>query len=399
MVSLYDLSLAELTEFLSGLGERPFRARQLYAWLYGKGENDFLKMTDVPAAARLKLEGEARTDDLFLAESVSSGDGQTTKHLFGTLDGNYIETVFMKYKARNSVCISTQAGCRMGCRFCASGALGLVRSLTPSEMALQVILAEREAGARTKNIVLMGIGEPLDNFENVKKFIENFTDDHGRDLSRRAITLSTCGLVPGIERLAVELPQVNLAVSLHAPNDELRVQIMPVTKKYGVRDVVSAAWRHFEATHRRPTFEYALIKGFNDGKEHAAELAGLLKGMNCIVNLIPLNGNQGSGARDQEPESRGSILLPAHIKFRGQGSGVRDQEPESRGSILLPAHIKCRDQGSSPDTAEWFRDELGRKAVPATVRKSLGADIEAACGQLRLGDRGQGSGVRKGLRD
>jgi len=343
LVSLYDLNLAELTEFCAGLGEKPFRARQLFAWLYGKGVNDFALMTDVPAAARGKLAESARADDLTLAESVSSADGQTTKHLFGTDDGNYIETVFMKYKDRNSICISTQAGCRMGCRFCASGSLGLSRNLRPAEMALQVILAERAAGTLTKNIVLMGIGEPLDNFENVKKFIENFTDDHGRDLSRRAITLSTCGIAPGIERLAAELPQVGLAVSLHAPNDSLREKIMPVTKRYGVQSVVRAAQRHYELTHRRPTFEYALIEGFNDGMEHAAMLAALLRGMNCIVNLIPLN-TAGAGRRERE------------------GSG----------------------RGSSFETAERFREELGRRHVPATVRKSLGADIDAACGQLRL---------------
>ena len=357
MVSLYDLSLAELTELLSGLGERPFRAKQLYAWLYEKGVNDFALMTDVPAAARKKLSGACRADGLEPAETLMSTDGQTAKHLFGTGDGNYIETVFMKYKARNSVCVSTQAGCRMGCRFCASGELGLVRNLTPSEIALQVILSEREAGARVKNIVLMGIGEPLDNFDNVKKFIENITDDHGRDLSRRAITLSTCGLVPGIEKLAKELPQVNLAVSLHAPNDKLRGQLMPINKKHGVRAVVDAARKHYEATHRRATFEYALIEGFNDGMEHARELSALLKGLNCLVNLIPLNG-----ANSVKAEER--VVSPP------EGRGPRDCARVARGS--------------SPETAERFREELGRRHIPATVRRSLGADIDAACGQLRL---------------
>ena len=338
MVSLYDLNLAELTEFCDGLGERPFRARQLFPWLYRKGISDFSQMTDVPAETRKKLEENSRIDDLVLAESLSSSDKQTVKYLFRTDDAGCIETVFMKYKDRNSICISTQAGCRMGCRFCASGSLGLERNLRPAEMALQIILSERAIGVFTKNIVLMGIGEPLDNYDNVKKFIENITDDHGRDLSRRAITLSTCGLVPGIERLAEELPQVNLAVSLHAPNDGLRGQIMPVTKKYGVKAVVDAAQRHYEITHRRPTFEYALIEGFNDGVECAAELAALLKGMNCLVNLIQLNeAKEGSQAR-----------------------------------------------GSSAGTAEWFREELGRRHVAATVRRSLGADIDAACGQLRL---------------
>ena len=337
MVSLYDLSLAELTDLCSSIDERPFRARQIYSWLYDKCAGDFSLMTDVPVKAREKLAAVSCLDDLSLEETLVSADGQTMKHMFGTKDKNYIETVFMKYKDRNSICISSQAGCRMGCRFCDSGRDGLARDLSPSEMALQVILSEREAGARTKNIVLMGVGEPLDNYANVKKFIENITDDHGRDLSRRAITLSTCGLVPGIERLAKELPQVNLAVSLHAPNDFLREQIMPVSRKYSVREVVAAARGHYDATHRRATFEYVLIEGFNDGHEHAIELAALLKGLNCLVNLIPLNRTGAEGRR-----------------------------------------------GSGADTAERFREELGRRHVPATVRRSLGEDINAACGQLRL---------------
>jgi len=350
MVRLYDLSLAELVVFCAGLGESPYRARQLYAWLYGKGVNDFGKMTDIGAAIREKLAENADAGGLVLSETIASSDGQTTKHLFELDDGNLIETVFMKYKERNSICISSQAGCRMGCGFCASGEQGLARNLSPSEMALQVILSEREAAARTKNIVLMGVGEPLDNYDNVKKFIENITDDHGRDLSRRAITLSTCGIVPGIERLAKDLPQVNLAVSLHAPNDELRRQIMPVTKKYGVREVVAATQRHYKATRRRATFEYALVSGFNDSVAHARELSALLKGMNCLVNLIPLNVTV-----TERP-----------------GAGVA-KEPGGGGA-----------KGSSRETAERFREELGRRGVPATVRKSLGADIGAACGQLRL---------------
>jgi 23S rRNA (adenine2503-C2)-methyltransferase len=346
-----------MTDFCSALGEKPFRARQLYTWLYGKGEPDFDRMTDVPVSAREKLAEASRTDDLVLKEELTSSDGQTTKYLFDTDDAGGIETVFMKYKDRNSICISVQAGCRMGCRFCASGALGLKRGLTPAEMALQVVLSERASGARTKNIVLMGIGEPLDNFDYVKKFIENITDDHGRDLSRRAITLSTCGLVPGIERLAAELPQVGLAVSLHAPNDGLRSQIMPITKKYGVTDVVAATRKHYEKTRRRPTYEYALIRGFNDGPEHAAELAALLKGMNCIVNLIPLND-----------------YFDARNATKGGGSYAASGKPREAFSA----------QGSSVEIAERFREELGRRHVPATVRKSLGADIGAACGQLRL---------------
>jgi len=377
LVSLYDLSLAELTEFCAGLGERPFRARQLYSWLYGKGVNDFGLMTDISAAVREKLSAHARADGLALAETLSSADGKTTKHLFKLDDGGFIEAVFMKYKDRNSICISTQAGCRMGCRFCASGQDGLVRNLSPAEMALQVILSEREACARTKNIVLMGVGEPLDNYGSVKKFIENFTDDHGRDLSRRAITLSTCGIVPGIALLAKELPQVNLAVSLHAPNDQLRMKIMPITKKYGVRDVVAATQKHYEATHRRATFEYALIDGFNDSIGHARELAALLKGMNCLVNLIPLNeaGMEPGRALGAKPGRRSGIKP---VKGYGAKAEIGSSKYARSGSGA-EAEI-----GSSIEVAEQFREELGRRHVPATVRRSLGSDIGAACGQLRL---------------
>ena len=398
MVNLYDLSLAELTEFLAGLGERPYRARQLYAWLYGKGVNDFELMTDISGTVKEKLAAEARTGGLVLAETLKSKDGQTTKYLFGLEDEGYIETVFMKYKDRNSVCISTQAGCRMGCSFCASGADGLMRNLSPSEMALQVILSEREAGALTKNIVLMGVGEPLDNYGSVKKFIENITDDHGRDLSRRAITLSTCGLVPGIEKMARELPQVNLAVSLHAPNDALRAKIMPITKKYGVTEVVDATRKHYEKTRRRPTFEYALIDGFNDSADHARDLASLLKGMNCLVNLIPLNKHDGKEhnrdgsfyVREQQHNGDGSFYVHEQ-QHNGDGSFyVREQQHNGDGSSYVRARTQlepsplCLRSGSPAERAEQFREELGRRHVPATVRKSLGEDIEAACGQLRL---------------
>ncbi|MDR1797413.1 MAG: 23S rRNA (adenine(2503)-C(2))-methyltransferase RlmN [Clostridiales Family XIII bacterium] len=362
MVNLFDLSLEELSGFVCSLGEKPFRARQIYGWMYGKGVTDFSAMTDVPAAARGRLQAAAALEVLRPAGAVASADGGTTKLLFETGDGECIEAVFMRYKDRNSTCISTQAGCRMGCRFCASGALGLARNLSPGEMALQVVLAERACGARTKNIVLMGIGEPLDNYDSVRKFIENITDDHGRDLSRRAITLSTCGVVPMIDRLAAELPQVNLAVSLHAPDDVLRGQIMPVTKRWGVREVVAAAARHVEATHRRATFEYALIEGFNDAPAQANALAALLRGLNCLVNLIPLN-TAGTGG------------MPCTV-------GADGNPPDTNGA---------RYAGTGTAAAQRFREALGARGVKATVRRSLGADIEAACGQLRLRRRKAGA--------
>jgi len=413
---LFDFSLAELTEFVDGLGERPFRARQLYGWMYGKGVTDFEAMTDIPAAARAKLGASARLDALKPADALRSKDGGTSKFLLETSDGHFIETVFMKYKDRNSICVSSQVGCRMGCRFCASGALGFRRNLTAGEMCLEAILSEQAAGARAKNIVLMGIGEPLDNYDNVRKFVENMTDDHGRDMSRRAITLSTCGVVPMMARLAEELPQVNLAVSLHAPNDRLREQIMPVTKRWKVADIVAAVRRHYEATRRRPTFEYALIEGFNDSPAHAKELAALLRGMNCLVNLIPLNGADGAGgvggvgmaneigaangmsaangagAADGADAANGTVC-PVRRAWAGseaenplapaRGTGKTGVEVFRNTLLRAPTHGTGY-RGSTQDTAQRFREILGGRNVPATVRRSLGADIEAACGQLRL---------------
>ena len=334
---LYNLSLPELTDFITNAGEKPYRAKQLYRWLYEKGVTNIDDMTDIPEKSREALKKIASCDSLQVVDSLMSGDDTTEKFLLKTLDNHYIETVFMKYKKRNSICISSQVGCRMGCVFCASGSKGLVRNLTPAEMSLQVILSENATGARVKNIVIMGIGEPLDNYDNVKKFIENFTSDFGRDLSRRAITLSTCGLVPMIKKLADDLPQVNLAVSLHAPNDRLRNEIMPISKKYNIASLIEAVDYHYQTTKRRSTFEYTLIEGQNDSEANAKELAALLKGMNCLVNLIPLNKTTNANYR-----------------------------------------------GSNERGTTKFHEILSKYHIPTTIRRSLGEDIGAACGQLRL---------------
>lgn len=334
---LYNLSLSELTDFITNAGEKPYRAKQLYRWLYEKGITDIDAMTDIPEKSRKTLNEIVANNSLTLDDSIKSSDGSTEKFLFKTLDGNYIETVFMKYKKRNSICISSQVGCRMGCTFCASGSKGLIRNLTPAEMSLQIILSENQAEEQVKNIVIMGIGEPLDNFENVKKFIENITSDFGRDLSRRAITLSTCGIVPMIHKLADELPQVNLAVSLHAPNDKLRNEIMPISRKYDMASLIKAVNYHYETTKRRSTFEYTLIEGFNDSEANAKELATLLKGMNCLVNLIPLN-----------------------------------------------KATKGTKQASNIHSINKFHEVLSKYHIPTTIRRSLGEDIDAACGQLML---------------
>ena len=334
---LYNLSLKELTDFITNTGEKPYRAKQLYRWLYEKGITDINSMTDIPESSRAKLNEIASNNSLEIVDTLKSKDASTEKHLLKTLDNHYIETVFMKYKKRNSICISSQVGCRMGCTFCASGSKGLIRNLTPAEMTLQVILSENESNERIKNIVIMGIGEPLDNFENVKKFIENITSDFGRDLSRRAITLSTCGLVPMIEKLADELPQVNLAVSLHAPNDELRNKIMPISRKYDIASLIKAVKYHYEKTKRRSTFEYTLIEGFNDSEACAKELVTLIRGMNCLVNIIPLN-----------------------------------------------KATEGKQQSSNVQSINKFHEVLSNHHIPATIRRSLGEDIDAACGQLML---------------
>ena len=340
-LDFYNPNIDELIAHFESIGETPFRAKRLYRYLYREGVYEIDKMSEIPADTREKIKKVFASPALKIKNKLCSSDGSTEKYLFETLDGEFIETVFMRHKERDSICISSQVGCRMSCSFCASGSNGLVRNLSASEMALQIILAEKDSHRQIKNIVLMGIGEPLDNYENMKKFIKNFTSDYGRDFSRKAITISTCGLIPMINALADELPQVNLAISLHASNDNLRNQIMPISKKYAMYDLICAVKNHIVKTRRRSTIEYILIKDFNDSNTHAKELAALLKDMNCIVNLIPLNS-----AND----------------------GLHE--------------------GSSEITAQAFREILGANGVPATVRTALGSDIDAACGQLRLNKSG-----------
>lgn len=336
-IDLYNLNIAELIEFFEEIGETPFRAKRLYKYLYREGIYIVDDMSDLPAQTRQKLKEYILPQAIELTNHVSSIDTTTKKFLFETVDKNYIETVFMKHKDRNSICISSQIGCKMGCTFCASGSDGFVRNLSASEMLLQIILAEKEAGEQVKNIVIMGIGEPLDNYENIKKFIEIFSSEFGRDFSRKQVTISTCGIVPMITALAKDMPQVNLAISLHAPNDKIRKQIMPISKKYSMEMLIEAIKKHYVITRKRTTIEYILISGFNDLDSDAEELAKLLCDMNCIVNLIPLNNTS-----------------------------------------LLDM------KGSSEDTTQRFREILGANGVPATIRTALGSDIDAACGQLRL---------------
>ena len=349
MINLKDLQLQELENFIKELGEPKFRAKQVFGWLYkdtGKsngssggpgGVTDFDQMTNVPKALREKLAERASLGILEpLQVQVSKLDG-TRKYLFGLEDGNAIESVFMKYKYGNSICVSSQAGCRMGCRFCASGMDGLRRNLTPGEIIGQLLAAEKDTGEKINHVVVMGTGEPFDNYENLSAFLRLLHAPEGLNLSYRNITVSSCGIVPGIMDFGEDFPQVNLAISLHAPNDEIRSSMMPVSRAYPMDQLLEACREYTKKTSRRITFEYTLVKGVNDQPHHGEELANKLRGMLCHVNLIPLNAVQESGLHTTERKD-----------------------------------------------AEQFRDLLEAKGIPATIRRELGDDIDGACGQLRL---------------
>ncbi|MBQ9232476.1 MAG: 23S rRNA (adenine(2503)-C(2))-methyltransferase RlmN, partial [Lachnospiraceae bacterium] len=278
----------ELTDHVKEMGLPAFRAKQLFSWMHEKFVGDTDSMTNLPKDMRERIKEDGFVVLKEETRQVSKKDG-TVKFLFKLYDGQMIETVFMRYSYGNSVCISSQAGCRMGCRFCASTIGGLVRNLSASEMLEQVYATMRLTGERISNIVIMGTGEPLDNYDNVIRFIRLITDEKGYNLSMRNITMSTCGIVPKIDELADEKLAITLAISLHAPNDEKRRSLMPIAEKYSIKEILDACRRYFEITGRRISFEYSLVKGQNDSKEDALELSRLLKGLNCHVNLIPVN--------------------------------------------------------------------------------------------------------------
>lgn len=325
----------ELAAFVAELGAKPFRALQLFDWLHAKGADSFEEMTNLSAAFRKKLAESSRLVCLKQIEVQVSADG-TRKYLFALEDGNVIESVLMRYRHGNSVCISSQAGCRMGCRFCASTLDGLVRNLAPSEMLDQIYRIGKDIGERISNVVVMGTGEPLDNYENLLKFIGLLNDEKGLNISQRNITVSTCGIVPKVLDLAKERLGITLALSLHAPNQKKRLSLMPVASAWDIGEVVDACRQYFEKTGRRVTFEYSLIGGVNDSVEDAAELAALLSGMNCHVNLIPVNP----------------------VK-------ERDFAPSDRAAVHA------------------FKERLSLEKINATVRREMGRDIDGACGQLR----------------
>lgn len=331
-----SLDLAELTAFVEGLGEKKFRAKQIYEWMHKKQVSSFAEMTNISRTLAVKL--EENTDFVCLKQEtvqISRLDG-TRKYLFSLADGNRIESVFMRYQHGNSVCISSQAGCRMGCRFCASTIGGLSRSLTPSEMLDQIYRIMRDTGERVSNVVVMGTGEPLDNFDNLLKFIGLLTDENGLNISQRNVTVSTCGIVPRIKELADRKLQITLALSLHASTQEKRAALMPIANRYGINEVVDACRYYFAQTGRRITFEYSLVGGVNDTKEDAEALCALIGDINCHVNLIPVNP-------------------------------VRERE------FIQP----------SARVTEAFQKKLQQRGLTVTVRRELGRDIDGACGQLR----------------
>lgn len=341
--NILDLSLEELEDLVLELGDKKFRAIQVFGWL-AKGTEDFDAMNNVPAGLRQSL---AENCYIGMPEAVlsqrSASDG-TVKCLYEFADGARVEAVFMKYSYGNSICISSQAGCRMGCKFCASTMDGLHRSLTRGEMLGEVLRMKKLTRENINHVVIMGMGEPFDNYQEVSGFIRLINSPKGVNLSMRNITVSTCGIVPVIGQFAHDFPQVNLAVSLHAPNDDIRRRTMPIANAYGYDELMQACKEYTRITHRRITFEYALIRGVNDSKENADELASRLKGWLTHVNLIPLNEVKGRDFRTSE------------------GKNVLE-----------------------------FKNRLESKGIAVTVRRTLGSDIDAACGQLRAsnGNGGQ----------
>ena len=335
MIDLKDLTFDELELFLKENGEPKFRAKQIFSWLH-KGVVSFEEMTDISKKTAQMLSEKCFISKLGIREKYVSKIDGTVKYLFSLEDGNCIESVVMRYKHGLSLCISSQVGCRMGCGFCASTIGGLYRNLTAGEILNQVIFAKKDVEERISNIVMMGIGEPLDNYDNVIKFLHNVNNPYGLNIGYRHISLSTCGRVDGIYRLAEEELPVTLSVSLHAPNDEIRNAIMPVNRKYPVDKLIKACRDYIKKTSRRISFEYSLISGVNDSTENAKELAGLLKGMLCHVNLIPVN----------------------HVEERDFHKGKRED-------------------------IERFARTLNNLGINATIRRELGSDISASCGQLR----------------
>ena len=331
-----SLSLEELKTEMEKLGEKAFRAKQLYEWMHVKLARDYDEMTNIPKSLKEKLRESCTYTSLKEVTVQTSKLDGTRKYLFELADGNFVESVWMKYHHGNSVCISSQVGCRMGCRFCASTLDGLERSLQPSEMLDQIYAISRSTGERVSNVVVMGTGEPLDNYDNLLKFLQLITDENGLNISQRNITVSTCGIVENMKRLADEKLQITLALSLHGSTQEKRQELMPIARKYDISEVMDACRYYFDQTGRRITFEYSLVGGVNDTDEDAENLCRLVGDINCHINLIPVNP----------------------IK-------ERDYIESERKDILK------------------FQNKLEKKHINVTIRREMGRDIDGACGQLR----------------
>lgn len=331
-----SLRLEELKEEFVRMGEKAFRAGQMYQWMHQKLTRSFDEMTNLSKDFREKCKKAYEYTALELLQVQESKLDGTRKYLFRLHDGNVVESVWMKYKHGNSVCISSQVGCRMGCRFCASTLDGLERNLLPSEMLDQIYAISAHTGERVSNVVVMGTGEPLDNYDNLLQFIKILTDESGLHISARNVTVSTCGIVPNMKRLAKEHLQITLALSLHATTDEKRKKLMPIAYKYSIQELMDACRYYFEQTGRRITFEYSLVGGVNDTKEDAMELIQLAAPLNCHINLIPVNP------------------------------------------------IKERDYVQSEERQiQNFKNQLEKNRINVTVRREMGRDIDGACGQLR----------------
>lgn len=336
MKDIKSYTYRELKLQMEELGEKAFRAKQVYEWLHLQCVTSFDDMTNLSKSFREKLSKEYYITNLEIINRQISRDDNTNKFLFKLNDNHLIESVFMPYKHGNSVCISSQVGCRMGCRFCASAIGGLERNLTTGEMLEQIYAIQRVTNQRVSNIVLMGSGEPLDNYDNFIKFVRMISDDKGLNISQRNITVSTCGIAPEIKRLAEEQFQITLAFSLHGSSQEKRKILIPVANKYHLDEVLQACDYYFEKTKRRLTFEYSLVQGVNDGLEDASELVKMLKGKNCHLNLIPVN-------------------------------------PIEERDYLKPTKKAAVD----------FKNKLEKNGINVTIRREMGADIDGACGQLR----------------
>ncbi len=344
MKDIFDLTKEELKGELEAMGEKPYRAKQIFSWLHAKEAESFDDMTDISKSLRILLKEGYIPGGVSVDTVQKSRLDGTRKYLFALSDGGMIEGVFMEYRDWNTACISSQAGCAMGCRFCASTVNGLDRSLSAGEMAEEVYLMERDTGKPISNVVIMGSGEPLLNYDNLMRFIDIITDTDGKGISQRNITVSTCGIVPGILNLAAEERggshlQINLAISLHAATDEKRKRIMPIAEKYGMTELMGAAREYFLKTHRKLTFEYALISGVNDTDQDALELSKLIKELDVphLVNLIPVN-------------------------------------PVTESGFRRPVREVC----------VKFKNKLENFGINGSIRRELGSDIDGACGQLRM---------------